>query len=383
MMGKNKICAILNLTEQDAPLKPLTNNRPIAALPFADRYRVIDFALSSICAAEINSVALFIAESGRSIYDHVRSGASWDLDSQVSGGIFTFSQQNWKLQHHKENEHEDFYYNHRMFMKRSKAEYVFVSGSKIIANVDIKAVLRHHIAENKEVTVIYKQMQKDFLGDHNSKGRALVFNEQRELVELLDYSQLTNQDIVDASLSMYVISVETLNALIQRAIAEEVYLEMDELIQHYLLDFKVNPYKYTGYSANIDSISRYYKANMDMLDRQKFVALFHGNQPVLTKTKNGVPTYYSEQSQVTQSIIASGARIYGNVDHSLIARKAVVEKDANVKHSVVLQGTVIGEGAEVAYAILDKDCIIEVGAKVIGTPENIVVISKNTVISAK
>ena len=382
-MVKNKICAILNLTEKDAPLRPLTNNRPIAALPFADRYRVIDFALSSICAAEINSVALFIAESGRSIYDHVRSGGSWNLDSQVSGGIFTFSQQNWKLQHHTENEHEDFYYNHRMFMKRSKAEYVFVSGSKIIANVDIKAILRHHIAEEKDVTVVYKQIQKDFLGDHNSKGRALVFNEQRELVELLDYSQLTTQEMVDASFSMYIISVDKLNALIQRAIAEEVYLELDELIQYYLLELNVNPYKYTGYSANIDSIGRYYKANMEMLERQNFVALFHGSQPILTKTKNGVPTYYSEESQVTESIVASGARIYGKVHHSLIARKAIVERHANVVHSVVLQGTVIGEGAEIAYAILDKDCVIESGAKVIGTPDNIVVVSKNTVISAK
>ena len=72
MMVKNKLCAILNLTEDDQLLKPLTQNRPIAALPFADRYRVIDFALSSICHAEIDSVALFIAESGRSIYDHIR-----------------------------------------------------------------------------------------------------------------------------------------------------------------------------------------------------------------------------------------------------------------------------------------------------------------------
>ena len=382
MMVKNKLCAILNLTENDAALKPLTNNRPIAALPFGDRYRVIDFALSSVCHAEINSVALFIAESGRSIYDHIRSGGAWDLDSQVSGGIFTFSQQNWKLRHHKENEYEDYYYNHRMFMSRSKAEYVFVSGSKIIANVDIRAIQRHHLAEGKEVTVVYKQIQKDFLGEQNSKGRHLVFGDNHRLVNLLDYSQLTDEELVNASLSMYLLSVDKLNELIDRAIEDDLYLEVDELIQHYLLECSVNPYKYTGYTANIDSIKRYYKANMDMLDRQNFTALFYSSQPILTKGKNGVPTYYANTSKVSESIVASGAQIAGNVERSLISRKVVVDAEANVKHSIILQGTKIGCGARVEYAIVDKECVIEPGARLVGTPDNIVVVGKNTIIPA-
>lgn len=198
MMVKNKLCAILNLTEDDQLLKPLTQNRPIAALPFADRYRVIDFALSSICHAEIDSVALFIAESGRSIYDHIRSGAAWDLDSQVSGGIFTFSQQNWKLRHHQENLYEDYYYNHRVFMSRAKAEYVFVAGSKIIANVDIRGVFRHHVSEGKDITLIYKQLDKEKIGDQNPKSRALKFDANRQVTELVDYAQLGEEEKVDA-----------------------------------------------------------------------------------------------------------------------------------------------------------------------------------------
>ena len=98
MMAKNRISAIVNLTEDNTVTLPLTNARPIAALPFAGRYRVIDFVLSSIAYAEIDSVAMFIGESGRSIYDHVRSGESWDLDNKIRGGIFTYSQQNWKKQ---------------------------------------------------------------------------------------------------------------------------------------------------------------------------------------------------------------------------------------------------------------------------------------------
>ena len=92
-MKMNSICAILNLTEDEKALKPLTQARPIASLPFASRYRLIDFNLSSISHAEINSVGIFIAGSGRSIYDHIRSGSVWNLESGLTGGIFTYSQQ--------------------------------------------------------------------------------------------------------------------------------------------------------------------------------------------------------------------------------------------------------------------------------------------------
>ncbi len=101
---------------------------------------------------KLDSVALFIAESGRSIYDHIRSGAAWDLDSRASGGIFTFSQQNWKLRHHQEKTSTKITTTTTGSSCLGLRLYVFVAGSKIIANVDIRGVFRHHVAEGKDIT---------------------------------------------------------------------------------------------------------------------------------------------------------------------------------------------------------------------------------------
>ena len=120
-MKMNRICAILNLTEDETALKPLTRIRPIASLPFASRYRLIDFNLSSISHAEIKSVGMFIAGSGRSIYDHIRSGSVWNLESGLTGGIFTYSQQVLKAVQEKNGDAPDFYMNHKEFIERSKA----------------------------------------------------------------------------------------------------------------------------------------------------------------------------------------------------------------------------------------------------------------------
>lgn len=382
MMVKNRLAAIINLTEDNAAFKPLTNTRPIAALPFAGRYRIIDFLLSSISHANVPSAALFIGDSGRAIYDHIRSGDAWDFDSYTQGGIFTFSQQNWKLSHHEENDYEDFYYNHRIYMHRSRASYVFVAGSKIIANIDIKSAHKQHLESGKDITVIYKVLDRNQIGKSHPFERSLQFNAERELVGVKENDQLTDEVMVNQSLNMYLLSIETVNEIIDQAIEDGVYTSLDQVIQRYLLNYSVNVYEYTGYIANIDSIESYYQANMDMLKRQNFSALFHTSQPVLTKSKYGSPTYYCEGSDVNSSIVATGPSIYGTVKNSVIHRRVKVNRNAVVKNSVIIQGTEIGEGAHVEYAIIDKDCIIQPNARVIGSPDNLIVIGKNTIIEA-
>lgn len=383
MAKKNKLCAILNLTENDNALKPLTNNRPIAALPFAGRYRIIDFLLSDLAEADADSVALFIGESGRSIYDHIRSGSDWGLESAVGGGIFTFSQQNWKKQHIDENEHEDFYYNHRLYLKRSHAEYVFVAGSKVIANVNIDAVQKQHAKNGLDVTVIYKNISADDAIHNEPKEKAVLIDQNP--VRLVDYSQAeAKEGRLNASLGMYLLTVEKLEEIIDRAGQDQLYMGLDEVVLHYILqgDLEVDPYEYTGYVANIANMENYYEANLEMNNRAKFTSLFYSSIPILTKTKHGAPTYYGADSQVTQAIVATDVRIDGQVTNSVINRKVTVAANAVVKDSVILQGTKIGEGARVEYAIIDKDSVIEAGAQVIGSPDNIVVLSKNSVIKA-
>lgn len=381
-MVKNKLAAILNLTEDNTALRPLTNNRPIAALPFAGRYRIIDFALSDIAYAGIDSVAIFIGDSGRSIYDHIRSGEAWDLESNIGGGVFTFSQQNWKKEYKIQTEHEDFYYNHSIYLERSRAELVYVAGSKIISNVDIKAIAKQHQTSQSDVTVVYKNIERPKSTVVSDEDCAIIFGEDRKFQGFAPLKEKLEDQRVNVSLGQFVISNEVLQDMIQRALKEEVYLDIDDLIRYYLHDYKVNGYECTGYVASISSIDTYYRANMEMLSHQKFSGLFQSSIPILTKSKHGTPTYYSETSHVSESIMGTGAMIYGDVHRSIINRRVVVDEGASVEDSIVLQGSTIGEGAEIKYAILDKNVYVEARAKIIGSPDNIIVVGKDSIVHA-
>lgn len=383
-MVKYDTCAILNLTANNAALYPLTYNRPIAALPFAGRYRLIDFMLSPLSYAHIASVALFIGDSGRSIYDHVRSGKDWKLDSRIRGGIFTFSQQNWKARHHHENQIEDYYYNHRIFLERSRCQYVLVAGTKIIANVNFRNLKSAHIESGKDISLVYADSHPDLFGKDHPNERFLDIDTKGQVKKLLKKSQLSETHYTyPVSLNMFLLSTDLLRDLIDQARARGEYMEVDELVQAHLMDYSINLFKHESYIANINHLMAYYQANVDMLNYQNFKDLFHSDQPVLTKTKNGVPSYYHERSFVRNAIVGTGCKMFGEVLDSVINRRVLVGENARVTHSVILQGAQIGEGAVVEYAILDKGAQIAPGAIIRGTKEQIKIIGKNHFVDAK
>ena len=155
-------------------------------------------------------------------------------------------------------------------------------------------------------------------------------------------------------------------------------MDVGELLWSYLPGYYANAFEYTGYLACIDSAASYYAHNMDMLDEKRFNALFHASKPVITRTNNGAPTFYSEDSSVTDAQCATGCEIYGRVCHSMLFRNVTVESGAAVTNSIILKDCRVGAGAQLDYVILDKGVKLEDGVVLHGTPDNILVIPKNT-----
>lgn len=384
-MKTNRMCAIMSLTEASTPnLFPLTWVRPIAALPFACRYRMIDFSLSSISHAGIESVAIFIGGSGRSIYDHIRSGAVWDLESRIRGGIFTYSQTYMK-QVMMENAYaqDDYYMNHKEFLSKSLSKYVVVMGGRSVSNVDYDKLFEYHVKNGGDITVVYKKMDREQIKKHPEE-KVLQIGQKQELAGMVSAKDMEEDSPeVPVSMNLYFLSVAKMLEIIERSEEEGLRLDTDRLVAHYLKDYTVTPYEYKGHLAIVDSIDSYYKANMELLDKKKFDELFNEHQSIMTKVKNEAPTYHSEKAKVKNSQFATGSFIEGQVDHSLIFRKVRIAEDAVVRDSIIMQGSKIGKGAHLEYCILDKNVTVEPGAVLKGTRDNLMVIAKNETVSAK
>ena len=67
-------------------LMSLTEQRAKPAVPFAGKFRIIDFALSNCVHSGISTVGVLTQYQPHSLQDHLGIGKPWDLD-RAQGGI--------------------------------------------------------------------------------------------------------------------------------------------------------------------------------------------------------------------------------------------------------------------------------------------------------
>ena len=139
---------------------------------------------------------------------------------------------------------------------------------------------------------------------------------------------------------------------------------------------KVNRYNHSTYTRTIESIVSYYRANLDMLHYEYGFQIFLLERPVLTKTKDESPTFYTKQAEVSNSMIANGCYIEGKVENCIVFRDVTIKRGAIVRNSVILSRTVIGENSIIENTIMDKHVHINDGARLSGQDYAPVVIGK-------
>ena len=61
-------------------------------------------------------------------------------------------------------------------------------------------------------------------------------------------------------------------------------------------------------------------------------------------------------------------------------RQVKLEEGARVKDCVIMNDCVVGQGAELYCVILDKDVVVRPGVRLIGTPENPIMVKRGDVV---
>ena len=369
-MKIDKYSAILGNTVGFHDMSTLTNNRPVASLPFGGKYRVIDFPLSSLANAGVRSIfGIFQQDNISSVFDHIRSGREWGLSTLLSHyylGIYNTRVESSTVG-------KEYYQQLLTYLKRSGSNQTVSINCDVLINIDLNQVFHLHNTTKSPITVVYKKLPKKDISGVNA---ILEVDETDHVLSHHLFDENSNQDLYNMSTDIFVVDTPW---LIER-LEEEAKKENPEKLRYVLRDLAAESgafaYEYTGYLANIHSVESYYQANKDMLDLHKFYSLFTPNQKIYTKVKNEEPTYYALSSKVAKSQFASGSIIEGEVVNSVLSRNVRVHEDSLVKDSLLFTRAVIGKGAQVEYAILDKGVEVAEGVVIRGTAEHPVVVKK-------
>ena len=366
------MCALLSNVTAGTALAPLTDDRPLATLPFDCKYRLIDFPLSAISNANISDVFMVFNEGEtQSVFDHISSGKEWGLDSLASH-FFVYILQDFERKKAKGLAYFEQQIN---FFKKSGAPYTVLLGSKVIANFDLQAILKIHQNSGKKVTAVYKKVPLSVVEEFD---RTVRFDENNRAYGVHFKDLLDPEESENLLLNTFICDTDWLIDFIHQMQEAGEFASISRLISRHLWDVDANTYEYIGYLNNIKDIKSYYDANVAMLEPSNFTSLLYGAKPIYTKIKNEVPTYFAENSWAHNSQFGSGCVIEGVVIDSLIGRGTIIEPDTIVDKCLVFASSRVKRGAQVKYAIIDKNVVVENGVHIEGTEQNPVVISKGT-----
>ena len=354
----------------------VTISRTIASAPIGGRYRLIDFALSSMVNAGVTSVGVITKNNYQSLMDHVGSGKEWDLDRK-RGGLCILPPNSTSFMDQNYSTRLEAVRRNRSFIAHSQAKYVILTDCYQVWNIDYRDVLEKHIASGADLTCVYRKSQKG--EEYFLPTTAFTLDSDGRVVKM-DLINKKNQEF-NESVDTWVIKRELLLSLIDESFQTNYTSFNRDIISRNLNNLKVYGYEFKGYFGNIFNLQTYLKVNMDLLDKDVRDELFNqDNHAIYTKVRDSAPTLYKDGCVVENSLIADGCVIEGEVRNSIIFRGAQIKKGCKVCNSVLMQDTSIGENINIDYVITDKNAQIVSKKEMIGDIDHPIYIKKNGVI---
>ena len=366
MVNSNKkALGIIFPNSYDNWVPELVNVRLMSSIPFAGRYRMVDFVLSSMANSGIDNISVIVKKNYHSLMDHLGSGREWDL-VRKHGGLNIFPP-------FMESDSRAYLgragalANTLDFLRSQKEKYVVMTDSNIAVNFDFNKMIDAHIESGADITVAYNEQElpANFLyHEANDRDHYYTLNINNGRVEKI-LINAKDKGVQNFSMNMYVIDRELLINLINEAsLRGNEYFERDVLIPQ-LSKLNVQAYKYDGYLARITGMKSYFDENMKLLDDYNVDALFEG-APIHTKIRDDNPTRYIEGAKVKNTMAADGCVIEGEVENCVLFRGVKIAKGAVVKNCILMQDTVVEAGASMDYVITDKDVVITAGKELKG-----------------
>ena len=371
---------ILFPNSYDSLVPDLVSERLMASIPFASRYRLVDFILSSMVNCGIDNISLIVRRNYHSLMDHLGSGREWDL-TRKNGGLNLvppFAEKTVSI------------YNGRVealasildFLKEQKEKYVVMADTNLAVNFDFNALIEAHMESGADVTVAYREepLPVGFTGPQDI-GKSLYYTlaiDNGRVTKM--YMNSKEPGVQNFSMNIYVIDRERLIDQVNTAyVRGQVYYERDILAPQ-IGKLNVHAFRYDGYVARISSMKSYFDENMKMLDDANVDALFSAGNPIYTKIRDDNPARYINGSKASNIMAADGCIIEGEVENSILFRGVRIGRGAKVKNCVLMQDTVVEAGASAEYVVTDKNVTITEGKEMKGTDTFPVYVAKYQVV---
>ena len=350
-----KVLALILAGGEGKRLSVLAHERAKPAVPFAGKYRIIDFTLSNCVNSGINAVAVIPQYNPRSLARHIGVGKPWDLD-RVIGGItllYPFVSTNGEMHWYKGT--AEAVYHNLGFVQDSRIDEVLILSGDHVYTMHYEEMIRSHRQQRADISIAATEVPWNetnrfgivSLDDHN---RVVAFEEKPSQPK----SNL-------ASMGIYVFNKDILFEILDDAHRRGLRDFGSQIIPDAIAKYQIYGYKYQGYWRDVGTIDAYWQANMDLVVDLPPFNLYDRETEVRTLSVDMPPVKLGPRAQTNRSLVSNGCIINGTVFNSVLSPHVYVEEGAHVMDSIIFHDTTIAQEAVVHRSIIDKECYIGPG----------------------
>jgi len=344
-------------------LATLTAKRAKPAVPFAGKYRIIDFALSNCVNSNIFDVLVLTQYRPHSLNDHVGLGRPWDLDRSFTGGVRLLQPYKGRLDTDWYAGTADAVAQNINFVRHGRPEYVLILSGDHIYEMDYDVLLQFHREKGADATVCTIKVPLD---EANRFG-IIDTNDDYSVKEFVEKPANPPGNL--ASMGVYVFNYDVLEHVLQLdQKLEDSNRDFGKDIIPYMIenDMEVFAYPYGGYWIDVGTVDAYWEAHMDLLSTPPSLNLSDRTWIIHTRSEERPPVRIQQGATVNDSLITDGSVIADGaiVERSVLSPGVYVGPGAVVRESVILNDAYIETGAVVERAIVDKIAVIGHNARV-------------------
>ena len=337
----------------------LSEKRVKPSVPFAGKFRIIDFALSNCSNSGIYNVFVLTQYLPLSLNEHIGSGKPWDMDRRDSHITLLQPHADWY------NGTADSVRKNLHLLYETPCKYVLILSGDHVYKMDYSKMIDYHKATGAKLTIACKVVpieEASRFGIMEADDSGLVNN-------FVEKPKEPKSDL--ASMGIYVFDKDLLIELLEN---HDEIKDLDfgkHIIPELIPTKKVYAYKFYDYWKDVGTYDSYLESNLELIETVDKIQLdmYDKNWKIYTRSEDLPAVKIGSKAQISQALLSNGSIIAGNVKRSVISPGVDIAPNATVENSVILNDTKVKSGAIIKNAIIDKNTVIEENV-VIGDFEN-------------
>ncbi|ASQ48671.1 glucose-1-phosphate adenylyltransferase [Leptotrichia sp. oral taxon 498] len=331
----------------------LSEKRVKPSVPFAGKFRIIDFALSNCSNSGIYDVALLTQYLPLSLNEHIGSGRPWDFDRRDSS--ITMLQPHEKLSGNSwYRGTADAIRQNIEFIKNKNPKYVLILSGDHIYKMNYKWMLKEHEENGAELTIAVQPVPIE----EASRFGIFEVDKNKKILSFEEKPAEPKSNL--ASMGIYIFNTDTLLEYLEGLPNDDLDFGMHVIPAMIQNDRKVYVHTYDSYWKDVGTYDSYLEANLDLIKKSEEVGinLYDKEWKIYTRSEDLAPVRIGITGNVQNSLICNGCKIEGSVQNSVLGPGVTVRKGATVRNSIIFSGTYIDENSHLDTIIADKNTYI-------------------------